>query len=163
MAQHKKKKPDSSLTRRSQSSLYPEYSSSLKIVPMLIAQQTRYFCSSRYVLATPCVPTPHRHGNTQNTSVPSLTTKKVSFSYLQEPIILCKPSHAHVLSTRLPTMYFFTLQVSSELPLLSHNLNTACLRFWLHFLNHLFFIVPSISLKFYPHHFIYTSTNHNTC
>jgi len=42
---------------------------------------------------------------------------------------------------------FSTLQVCLELLLLSHNLSTACQRFWLHFLNHLFFILPSISAE----------------
>jgi len=62
--------------------------------------------------------TPHKHGNTQNTGVLSLATKESEFyfSYLLELIILCKPSHAHVFSTRLVTIYFFTLQVSWELP-----------------------------------------------
>jgi hypothetical protein len=57
-------------------------------------------------------------------SVPD--TKKVSFTYLQELIILCKPSHAHVVSTRLATMYFFTqqsfLRTPAAIPHFKHSL-----------------------------------------
>jgi len=108
MAQHKQKKSESSLTRRSESSLYPEYSSSLKITPISIPQRTPYFCSDMF---SPhhVLKTPHKHGNTQNTSCSVPDDKESEFSYLQESIILCKSSHAHVFSTRLPTVYFFTL------------------------------------------------------
>lgn len=68
----------------------------------------------------------HTNTVTHNICVPFLTTKKVSFTYLQEPIILCKPSRAHVLSTRLATMYFFTqqsfLRTAATIPHFKHSL-----------------------------------------